>query len=213
MDRRSSLKLLATGAIAAPVVLTGCETDSNKVAKEPTFELDRNPDELAMEKKLLAQGPFFTESELATITVLADLIIPADAVSGSASASGVPAFIDFIVRDMPTHQVPMRGGLRWLELQCLRRFGNPFPDCSPAQQIELVDAIAYPDKATPDMKPGVQFFSLMRNLTASGFYTSAMGVKDLNYQGNQPNVWKGVPDDVLKQYGLSYTEKENQECI
>lgn len=213
MDRRSSLKLIATGALAAPVVITGCDTDANKSAKEPTFALDRNPDELAHEKKLIAEGPFFTAAEMATITALADIIIPKDEVSGSASEAGVPAFIDFIVRDMPTHQTPMRGGLRWLELQCLTRYGKPFPDCTSAQQIELVDAIAYPNKAKPEMKPGVQFFSLMRNLTATGFYTSAIGVKDLNYQGNQPNAWKGVPAEVLNQYNLQYTEKENQECI
>ncbi len=213
MDRRSSLKLIATGALAAPVVITGCDTDTPKSNKEPKFELDRNPDELVREKKIIAEGPFFSATEMATITVLVDIIIPKDEKSGSASEAGVPAFIDFIVRDMPTHQVPMRGGLRWLELQCLTRYGQPFPDCTTAQQLELVDAIAYPENAKPAMKPGVQFFSLMRNLTATGFYTSAIGVKDLDYQGNQPNVWKGVPAEVLQQHKLNYTEKENQECI
>ncbi len=212
MDRRSSLKLLATSAIAAPAVLSGCDTDNKKEAA-PTFNLDRNPDELAREKKLLAEGPFFSAAEMATITALADIILPKDAVSGSASEAGVPAFIDFIVRDMPSHQIPMRGGLRWLEMQCLNRYGKPFPGCSSAEQLEIVDAIAYPDKATPDLQPGVQFFSLMRNLTASGFYTSEIGIRDLNYTGNQVNAWKGVPDEVLRQYGLAYTDKENNECI
>jgi hypothetical protein len=150
---------------------------------------------------------------LATITLLADIIIPKDEISGSASEAGVPAFIDFIVRDMPDHQIPMRGGLRWLELQCLSRYDKGFAAATPAQQLEIVDEIAYPDRAKPGMKPGVQFFNLMRNLTASGFYTSSIGIKDLNYLGNQANQWKGVPDDVLKQYQISYTEKENQDCI
>jgi gluconate 2-dehydrogenase gamma chain len=212
MDRRSSLKLIATGALAAPAVLTGCETDKKTDASD-TFNLDRNPDELAREKKLLAEGPFFTTDEMATITVLADIIIPRDEVSGSASEAGVPAFIDFIVRDMPDHQIPMRGGLRWLEMQCLNRYEKTFPKCSPEQQLELVNEIAYPEKAKPEMRPGVEFFSLMRNLTASGFYTSPEGVKDLNYMGNQPNMWKGVPEDVLNSFGIRYTEKENKECI
>ena len=163
--------------------------------------------------KLIAEGPFFTPEEMATLTILADIIIPKDGISGSASEAGVPAFIDFIVRDMPTHQVPMRGGLRWLEMQCLNRHGNPFPACSDKQRMEIVEEIAYPDKAKPEMKPGVQFFSLMRNLTATGFYTSPIGVKDLNYMGNQPNQWKGVPDEVLQQYGLSYSEREHQQCL
>ncbi len=212
MDRRSSLKLIATGALAAPAVLTGCETDK-KTDPATAFNLDRNPDELAREKKILAEGPFFTADEMATITVLADIIIPRDEVSGSASEAGVPAFIDFIVRDMPDHQIPMRGGLRWLEMQCLNRYGNTFPKCSTEQQLELVNEIAYPEKAKPEMRPGVEFFSRMRNLTASGFYTSPEGIKDLNYLGNQPNVWKGVPEEVLNAFGISYTEKENNECI
>lgn len=212
MDRRSTLKLLATGALAGPVALTGCET-AQKKEQDVTFNLDRNPDELEREKKLIAEGPFFTPEEMATITLLADIIIPKDEISGSASEAGVPAFIDFIVRDMPDHQLPMRGGLRWLELQCLSRYGKGFAKATPVQQLKIVDDIAYPDRAKPEMKPGVQFFNLMRNLTASGFYTSSIGVKDLNYMGNQANQWKGVPDEVLKQYQLSYTEKENQDCI
>jgi gluconate 2-dehydrogenase gamma chain len=76
-----------------------------------------------------------------------------------------------------------------------------------------VDDIAYPKKAKPEMAQGVAFFTLMRNLTATGFYTSEIGVKDIGYLGNVPTQWKGVPDDVLKQYGLAYTEKELRECV
>ena len=53
----------------------------------------------------------------------------------------------------------------------------------------------------------------MRNLVATGFYTSEMGIKDLGYKGNSPNQWNGVPDEVLRQYGLAYTEKELKECV
>jgi hypothetical protein len=78
--------------------------------------------------------------------------------------------------------------------------------------MEIVDEIAWPEKAKPEMAQGVAFFNLMRNLTASGFYTSQIGVKDMGFMGNIPNQWNGVPDDVLKQYGFSYTEKELKEC-
>ncbi|MEY3687906.1 MAG: hypothetical protein RIR84_747, partial [Bacteroidota bacterium] len=71
----------------------------------------------------------------------------------------------------------------------------------------------YPQKAAPEVAQGVAFFNLMRNLTATGFYTSKIGVEDIGYKGNQPNQWNGVPDDVLKQYGVAYTEKENKECV
>jgi hypothetical protein len=156
---------------------------------------------------------FFTPHEMTTITVLGDIIIPKDEFGGSASEARVPEFIEFIVKDMPQHQTPMRGGLRWLDLQCLQRFEKPFKDCSPEQQIEMVDLIAYPAKAAPEMQQGVSFFNLMRNLTATGYYTSEIGIKDLGYAGNKANKWNGVPDDVLKQYGLSYTEKELKECV
>lgn len=217
MDRRKSLKLIATGAIAVPAVLAGCtQPDTaakDQPAKEAEFTIDRNPDELKYERELLAKGNFFTDHEMATITILSDIIIPKDDVSGSASEAGVPAFIEFIVKDMPANQVPMRGGLRWLDMQCLKNYDRAFKDCSKEQQIELVDKIAYPAKATPEMKPGATFFTLMRNLTATGFYTSPIGVKDIGYIGNQPNQWNGVPADVLQRYKMAYTEKELKECV
>ena len=165
------------------------------------------------EKELLAKEIFFTEHEMATITLLADIIIPKDEVSGSASEAKVPEFIEFIVKDMPNHQVPMKGGLRWLDMQCLKRYEKAFKDCSHQQQIVLVDMIAYPKKANPEMSQGVKFFSLMRDLTATGFYTSEIGVKDIGYVGNKATQWNGVPDEVLKQYKVAYTEKELKECV
>lgn len=217
MDRRKSLKIIAGTAIAGGAALAGCNTaDEKKVVEtpaEPVFELDRSPDELKYEKELLAKGKFFTDHEMATITVLADIIIPRDDISGSASDAKVPDFIDFIVKDMPQHQVPMKGGLRWLDIQCLKKYDKSFKDCTAQQQIEMVDQIAYPKKAKADMKQGVAFFSLMRNLTASGFYTSEIGVKDVGYVGNRPNQWNGVPDDVLKQYKVAYSERELKECV
>lgn len=217
MDRRKSLKLIMTGAVAAPVVIAGCNTDDKKpAAVKPTdtgFTIDRYPEELKRDKALMNGEKFFTAHEMATITVLADIIIPKDDISGSASDAKVPDFIEFIVKDMPEHQVPMQGGLRWLDMQCAKKYEKAFKDCSKEQQIEMVDAIAYPEKAKPDMKQGVSFFNLMRDLTASGFYTSEIGVKDLGYAGNTPNQWKGVPDEVLAQYKVSYTEKELKECV
>ncbi len=216
MDRRKSLKLIVAGAVAAPIAIAGCKTDDKKTTTatdDPKFALDRNPDELKYEKGLLAQEKFFTDHELATITLLADIIIPKDDISGSASEAKVPAFIEFIVKDMPNHQVPMKGGLRWLDMQCLKRYEKSFKDCSQQQQIELVDMIAYPKKAKPEMSQGVQFFSLMRDLTASGFYTSEIGVKDIGYEGNKVSQWNGVPDEVLQKYKVAYTEKELKECV
>jgi hypothetical protein len=230
MDRRKSLKLIATGLVAAPAVVAGCKTDDKKAEpapQQPSFTLDRNPDELKYEQELLEQEKFFTDHEMATITILADIIIPKDEVSGSASDAGVPAFIEFIVKDMPSHQVPLRGGLMWLDAQSARRFGKNFREASETQRLEIVEDIAYPaleytdekgakqvkGSVKPGMEPGIKFFSLMRNLVATGFYTSEIGVKDIAYLGNQPNQWAGVPADVLARYKVEYTDKDLRECV
>jgi hypothetical protein len=217
MDRRKSIKTLLITSVSAGVLADACKQDEKKgsagteKAAAPVTTLNRMKEEEEHEKEVRSRT-FFTPDEMATITILGDIIIPRDDISGSASDAKVPEFIEFIVNDMPRHQVPMRGGLRWLDMQCLKRHEKPFKDCDHAQQMAIVDEIAWPKKVKPEMAQGAAFFSLMRNLTATGFYTSEMGVKDLGYVGNVPNQWDGVPDDVLKQYNLAYTEKELKEC-
>ena len=204
MNRRDSIKAIGLTTLGSALLLDACKPDSKpisidkenieKVAGREDFEIERI--------KKLREETFFEEHEMKTITVLADIIIPADAVSGSASEAEVPAFIEFIVKDIPSHQIPMRGGLKWMDLYCLKEYQKAFIDCSSDQQIELVNQIAYPDKAKPEMSQGVVFFNRMRNLTASGFYTSKIGIDDIGYVGNKANIWAGVPADVLAQYGL-----------
>jgi hypothetical protein len=215
MDRRKSLKVMALTAVSAGTLLEACKsTDKKKAEGDPkeTPTIDRFDAEKAADEKLMA-STFFNEHEMKTIAVLSDIIIPADEISGSATEAKVPDFIEFIVKDKPEFQTPMRGGLRWLDMQSFQRFNKSFTDASAAQRIQIVDEIAYPAKAKPAMKQGVAFFTLIRNLTATGFYTSQMGIKDVGYKGNTPNQWNGVPDEVLKQYGLAYTDKEIKECV
>ena len=217
MKRRQSLKALALGAISATALplLDACSPESKTETKpagadEPGY--DRHPVEKERDAKLMAEK-FFDEHEMATIAVLADIIIPKDETSGSATDAGVPAFIEFMVKDRPSMQLPMRGGLKWLDVQAQKRFNKKFKDCTPQDQLSIVDDIAYPEKAKPEMKQGVAFFNRMRDLTATGFFTSEMGVKDLGYAGNTPNRWDGVPQDVLDQYGVKYDEKMLKECV
>lgn len=218
MDRRQSLKALAVGTVSASLLLDACKsTDKNANSLETnpgggSVGLDRQPEEIEQYKKVTAYT-FFSEHEMDTIGILADIIVPKDAVSGSATEAKVPEFIEFIVKDMPDHQIPMRGGLKWLDIYSSKKFEKAFKDIAAKQQIEIIDEIAYPKKARPELAQGVSFFNLMRNLTLTGFYTSEIGVKDIGYMGNTPNQWNGVPDDVLKQYGLAYTEKELNECV
>ncbi len=216
MDRRKSIKALLIGTAATGILVESCNTKDEKAAEQGAApkvnEDDRMEEEKVINKKLREQQ-FFTAEEMATITILADIIIPKDEVSGSASDAKVPDFIEFIVKDKPSHQTPMRGGLRWLDMQSLKRFEKPFAGITEQQRLEIVDDIAYPKKAKPELKQGVAFFSLMRNLTATGFYTSEIGINDIGYMGNKPNQWKGVPDEVLKQYNMAYTEKELKETV
>jgi len=218
MDRRDSIKALVMGTVSTGVIISACETADKKAttaegaAAGNNANADRMEEEIAYNKQLKDQQ-FFNEHEMATIAILADIIIPKDDVSGSATEAEVPAFIEFMVKDQPGHQTPMRGGLRWLDMQCLKLYEKTFKECSTQQQMEMVNNIAYPKKAKPEYAQGVSFFTLMRNLTVTGFYTTEMGVKDVGYVGNRPNQWNGVPDEVLKQYNVAYTEKELKECI
>lgn len=205
MNRRDSIKALGLAAAGGALLLESCGPESN-AKKEAVAGADKLPGVTDVEhrrnQQLLAEQ-FFNEHELATIGVLADIIIPADGISGSATDADVPDFIEFMVKDIPSYQTPMRGGLKWLDVQSQRRYGRVFTECSEEQQLGLVDDIAYPAKAKPGMEQGVAFFSLMRNLTASGFFTSEMGVKDIGYVGNRPGLWDGVPDEVLSAHGFA----------
>ena len=215
MNRRKSIKAILLGTASTALIADACTTsDKNATAGNTVLnDVDRMEEEKKYLKTVQATETFFTTTEMATITILADIIIPKDDISGTASDAKVPDFIEFIVKDMPHHQTPMRGGLRWLEIESLKRFNSSFAAITPAQRLQIVDDIAYPNKAKASMKQGVAFFNLLRNLTSTGFYTSEIGVKDIGYQGNKPNQWNGVPTDVLQQYKLAYTEKELKECV
>ncbi len=170
--------------------------------KDPAFEqFGRTEYEKMRDAKLFAEQ-FFTKQEMKTITILVDIIIPRDVMSGSASDAGVPAFIEFMAKDKPELQTPLRGGLNWLDMQSKKRFEKIFVDITDAQRLQIVEDIAYPERKKPGMSQGVSFFSLMRNLAASGFWSSQIGINDLGYVGNTPNQWDGPPADVIKQYGL-----------
>jgi gluconate 2-dehydrogenase gamma chain len=148
---------------------------------------------------------FFTAVEFSLVRTLADIIIPKDERSGSASDAGVPEFMDFMMLDQPERQIAMRGGLAWLDVECQRRFDKLFLACAEAEQTAVLDDIAWPAKARPELAHGVAFFNSFRDLTASGFWTTRMGIDDLQYMGNRSVArWNGCPDAALKKLGVSY---------
>lgn len=214
MNRRDSLKALAVGTVSVGTLLSSCDKnqDTDSTADGDSGAYGRTPEEKLRDEKLMSEK-FFTAPDLATIAILGDIIIPKDDHSGSASDAKVADFIEFMVKDQPDLQLPMRGGLKWLDIKSYKLFKKSFADSTAEQRIQLVDLIAYPDKALPENAGGVSFFDTLRGLTATGFFTSKIGIEDLGYKGNQPNAWDGVPDDVLKQFGLEYDAKTLEQCL
>jgi hypothetical protein len=148
---------------------------------------------------------FFTAHEYATVRVLVDIIIPKDERSGSATDAGVPAFMDFMMIDQPARQTAMRGGLAWLDVECQDRFDQRFLECSADRRTAVLDDMAWPQRARPEMSHGVAFFNSFRDLTATGFWTTKLGIEDLQYLGNRSVArWNGCPDEALKKLGVSY---------
>ncbi len=195
-DRRSMLRLLGT-LPAAGFVWTEAEAQQAHqqahAAKQAAAKKGAKPFKPA----------FFTPHEYATVTVLVDIIIPKDERSGSATDAEVPAFMDFMMMDDPTRQLAMRGGLAWIDRECVRRFDKTFVASTPADRIAVLDDIAWPGKVAPGMSHGVAFFNSFRDLTASGFFTSRLGMDDLQYMGNRyVPEWTGCPGEVLAKLGL-----------
>jgi hypothetical protein len=197
MDRRDALRALASAPMAVAAI-TWTETDA--VAASQAAAQAR---QTAQQTKAPFKPKFFTASEWATVGALVDLIIPRDEKSGSATDAGVPEFMDFMMVDQPTRQTAMRGGLGWLEHECQTRFDKRFSVCTDAERRAVLDDISWPRRARPAMAYGVTFFNSFRDLTASGFFSSKIGMADLQFKGNTVVMnWKGCPPDVLKKLGL-----------
>lgn len=148
---------------------------------------------------------FFTPDEWHTLRVLVDLIIPADERSGSATDAAVPEFMDVLLAERPDNGTWMRGGLAWITTEAEERFGVTFTDATDEQRAAILDDIAWPDRARPETSQGVHFFTRLRDFTASGFWSSKMGIEDLQYMGNVAvPQWNGCPPEQLNKLGVSY---------
>jgi len=206
MKRRQVLQILGTTPAAALALRSIADAEEQTPAPAAAKPATAKPGAAA------AKGPhkpkFFTAHEYATITLLADIIIPKDDRSGSASDAGVPEYMDYSLAetfaDQPERQTAMRGGLQWLDRESRKRFQKNFVDITGTQRTEILDDIAYPKKAKPEFSHGVRFFTMFRDFTASGFFTSKIGIADLKYIGNVPNQWNGAPAEVLQKLGVSY---------
>ncbi len=198
LDRRDAIKVMALLPFAVVWDIT-------------PPQLERATDLLLDEQMRMAAPPyvpkFFKPSEWQTVRMLADYIIPSDERSGSATDAKVPEYMDFLLADKDASEnfkVAMQGGLGWIDFECTERFGKPFVRCTDAQRRQVLDDIAWPAKAKTEHSHGVAFFSQFRDLTASGFFSSAMGWKDVEYRGNvfNPN-WNGCPPEANARLGVT----------
>jgi len=196
LTRRTALRLILGGPASAALVWTPVDAAA-------LGGLEREGFSRAFEQTPF-KTKFFTAHEYATVNMLVDLIIPRDDRSGSATEAGVPAFMDFMMVDQPRRQVAMRGGLALLDRLTVQRVGKRFSEASDVQRRGVLDEIAYTTNRDPGLAHAVAFFSSFRDLTASGFWSSRMGVADLQYQGNTfVSEWTGCPDEALHKLGVS----------
>ena len=194
MKRRDAVHLFAVTPLAAAFRWA---PESVRVASALARE--------ALERAAPYEPKNFTAREWETLRLLVDLIIPKDERSGGATDAGVPEFMDFMLGDDPDLQTPMRGGLAWLDHECDDRYGKTFVTCTDAERAGLLEDIAWPKKAKREHAAGVAFFNSVRDLTASGFFSSKLGVQDLRYIGNTfVGEWKGCPPEALAKLGVSY---------
>lgn len=195
LNRREALEVLGAASLAVAFDWTPPQLErAARLARETAAS------GAAFEPK------FFTAHEYETVRALVDVIIPKDERSGSATDAGVPEYVDFLMSDGSDGQgIAMRGGLAWLDIQSRKRFRKTFKECVEQERAGILDAIAWPAKAAPDMSQGVAFFNSFRDLTAAGFFSSRMGVEDLRYQGNTfVAEWKGCPPEALAKLGVRY---------
>jgi hypothetical protein len=198
ITRRAALGIVTSAPFAAALVWTPAE------ARQAHEHADAARAQAA--KRAAPFKPkFFTAHEYATVTVLVDLIIPRDDRSGSATDAGVPQFMDFMMIDQPPRQIAMRGGLALIDRLSEDRVGKRFVSASDQQRRQVLDEIAYTSNRDPGLSHAVAFFSSFRDLTASGFWTTKVGVQDLQYQGNTYVAeWDGCPEAALKKLGVRY---------
>ncbi|MDP9205531.1 MAG: gluconate 2-dehydrogenase subunit 3 family protein [Gemmatimonadota bacterium] len=197
MSRRDAVQVLAALPFAA--IMSWPSAEQGRVRSFVDAALKSAAEGTAYAPK------FFTAAEFRTARVLAEMIIPRDERSGSASDAGVPEFMDFMMIDRPNNQTWMRTGLAWLDAQSNTRFRSPFADATQAQREQILNDIAWPARAPAALADGVSFFNRFRDLTSSGFWSSRIGVKDLQYKGNLfvPN-WDGCPPAALQKLGVNY---------
>ncbi len=180
-DRRSLLKIL--GKIGATCAYPFASED---LYGQTAPEGDAGQQHHHTPPEQQTQPQFFNAQDYAAISRIADLIIPPTDTPGAIGA-GVPAYIDIIVARNTDQQLVVADGLRWLEAEAMRMVQKRFVELTEEQQLSILEPLCAAHDADMNHRArNVQFFSLMKNLTADGYYTSRAGLmNELRYQGDR----------------------------
>jgi gluconate 2-dehydrogenase gamma chain len=179
ISRRDILRTLAVGAVGGSVLQV-------IPAEAAAYAHQMVRQEKAASTTGKYAPKYFSAHQYETLTTLCDAIIPKDEHSGGAVEAGAPEFIDLLTSENEKYALRLGGGLFWLDNFCLDRFGNVFLECTPDQKTEMLDLIAYRENAKQNhtLSQGVAFFALLRSMSCDGYYTSKIGIADLQYIGN-----------------------------
>jgi len=189
VSRRDVLRTLAVG-VAGGSVLQVIPLEAAELA----HQLVRKEKATAPAGKYTPK--YFTAKQYEAILSLCDAIIPKDEKSAGALEAGAPEFIDLLTSENDEYQLALGGGLMWLDTHCIDQYGKVFMECTPEQRKEILDLIAFRKNAKkdPGLSQGVAFFALLRQMTCDGYYTSKIGIQDLQYIGNVTrSEWPGCP--------------------
>jgi hypothetical protein len=212
MDRRTSIKWIVAAAAAVPALRDAAfAASAEALARDVARTQAGYGTDPALIKDWKPGGPWpltLNADARKTVTAIADLIIPADEHSPAASSVGVVDFIDEWISAPYPQQRGDRDlvltGLAWLETESQKRFGKGFAAASDAERAKIADDICSPPRVASDLKDAARFFAKMRDLTAGGFYTTPVGMKDIGYTGNVPLAsFDGPPLEALKKVGLA----------
>lgn len=221
MDRRESIKNIVLGSIGSTILLESCVSSLDKKVLDKIWEYQygRTAEEKKRDVEFL-NSTFFNERELKTIEKIANIVLPPNKI-GNINDAGVVEMFEFIAKDWstPAHnqygEKVLRRGLTVFDELCEEQFGSKLLNCSEVQIKVLFDEISYEDKSLKDQTESVKLFATYRGMIVTGYFTSEVGIKDLGYKGNTPNVWDGVPDEVLEQYRgiVSYDKEWIDKCV
>ena len=219
MKRRDSIKTMILGSIGASMTLKSCITSEDKIVLDQVWKYSygRTQEELKWDYKVLTRK-FFSDTELLTIEKIANIILPPNNY-GSIKDAGVVELFEIIAKDFstPAHneygEKVLRRGLIVFNELCNNRFNKDLLDCSEVEIKSIFDDIAFSDNKDNDIQEAIRLFAVYRGMVLTGYFTSEIGIKDLGYKGNTPNVWDGVPEEILKDYSVSYDNEWISKCV